>query len=73
MGKCHFHYSRPLSPETVVARHFTAATYAKETVQEVKALTTVRKVLDNKDTPEYISMDEFLLKTNLPHDICIRT
>ena len=44
--------------------------YIEETVQEVKALTTVQKVLDNKDTPEYISMDEFLLKTNLPHDIC---
>ena len=57
----------PPSPETVVARYFAVATYAEETVQEVKALTTVWKVLDNKHTPEYISMDEFqLLRQTYP-------
>ena len=70
VGKC-FHYPRPPSPETVVAQHFAAATYAEETAQEVKALTTVRKVLDNKNTPEYINMDELLLKTNLPHNMYV--
>ena len=29
-GKCWFHYPRPLSQETVIARQSTAATYPKE-------------------------------------------
>ena len=68
-GKCRFHYPRPPSPETIIARQSTAATYPEELAkQAVKALAAVRKVLDDKDTPEDISMDELLTKTNVSLD-----
>ena len=68
-GKCCFHYPRPPSLETAIARQSTAATYPEEEAEQlVKALTAVRKVLDNKDTPKDISMDELLLKANVSHD-----
>ena len=48
----------------------TAATYPeKQAEQAVKALAAVQKVLDDKDTPEDISMDELLLKANVSYDI----
>ena len=57
-GKCCFHYPRPPSPETVIARQSTAATYPEEfTEQAVKALAAVCRVLDDKDTPAVISMN----------------
>ena len=63
-GKCRFHYPRP---ETVIARQSTAATYPEE--QAEQALAAVRKVLDDKDTPEDISMDELLLKAGVSSDM----
>ena len=69
-GKCRFHYPRPPSPETVVARQSTAATYPEEQAEQaIKALAAVRKILDDKDTPEDISMDELLLKANVSQDM----
>ena len=69
-GKCRFHYPRPPSPETVIARQSTAATYPEELAEQgMKALAAVRKVVDDKDTPEDISMDELLTKANVSHSI----
>ena len=69
-GKCHLHYPRPPSPETVIARQATAATYPEELAEQgMKALAAVGKVLDDKDTPEDISMDELLTKANVSHSI----
>ena len=62
-GKCRFHYPCPPSPETVIARQSTAVTYPEERAEQaVKALAAVQKVLDDKDTPEDISMDDLLSK-----------
>ena len=56
--------------ETVIARQCTAATYPEEQAEQaVKALAAVRKVLDDKDTPEDISMDELLLKAGVSSDM----
>ena len=69
-GKCRFHYPCPPSPETVIARQSTAATYPEgQAEQALKALAAVRKVLDDKDTPEDISMDELLLKAGVSCDM----
>ena len=69
-GKCRFHYPRPPSPETVIARQSTAATYPEEQAEQaVKALAAVRKVLDDKDTPEDIGMDELLHKADVTSDM----
>ena len=53
----------------MIARQSTAATYPEElTEQGMKALAVVRKI-DDKDTPEDISMDELLTKVNVSHSI----
>ena len=54
----------------MIARQSTAATYpAEQAEQAVKALAAVRKVLDDKDTPECISIDELLLKAGVSCDV----
>ena len=71
-GKCQFHYPRPPSPKTVIVCQSTTATYPEEQAEQaVKALAAVRKILDDKDTPEdiSISMDELLLKAGVSSDI----
>ena len=53
----------------MIARESTAATYPEEQAEQaVKALAAVRKVLDDKDTPEDISMDE-LVKAGVSSDV----
>ena len=50
----------------MIARQSTAATYSEELAgQATKALAAVRKVLDDKDTSEDISMDELLSKAGI--------
>ena len=51
-----------------ITRQSTAATYPEE-LAEPQALAAVRKVLDDKDTPEYISMDDLLLNAGISSDI----
>ena len=69
-GKCRFHYPRPPSPETVIAHQSSAVTYPKEQAEQaLKALVAVRNVLDDKDTPEDISMEELLSKANVSHSM----
>ena len=54
----------------MIARQSTAATYPEEQAEKaVSALAAVRKVLDNKDTPKDISMDELLLKAGVSSDM----
>ena len=54
----------------MIAHQSTAATYPEEQAEQaVKALAAVRKVLDNKDTSEDISMDELSLKANVSRDL----
>ena len=48
----------------------TAATYPEEQAEPaVKALAAVQKILDDKDTPEDIGMDELLLKAKVSPDM----
>ena len=54
----------------MIARQSTAATYPQEQAEQaVKALAAVRKILDDKDTPEDISMDELLHKAEVISDM----
>ena len=69
-GKCHFCYPCTPSSETVTARQSTATTHPEERDEHmVKALAAVRDVLDDKDTPEDISMHELLLKAGVSCDM----
>ena len=69
-GKCRFHYPCPPSPKTVIAHQSIAATYPEEQAEQaVKALAAVRKILDDKDTPEDISMNELFVKAGVSSDI----
>ena len=68
-GKCRFHYPRPPSPFTLIAReahshHFTAQELEKLQIE----LCTVRKILDDKDTPENITLEELLEKAQVSQD-----
>ena len=54
----------------MIAQQSNAATYPEEQAEQaVRALAAVRKVLDDKDTPEDISMDELLLKPGVSSDM----
>ena len=56
--------------ETPIARQSTAATYSEEQAEQaVKALAAVQEVLEDKDTPEDISINELLLKAGVSSDI----
>ena len=68
-GSCRFHYPRPPSPFTVIARECQSDNIPKE-VEE--ALQVVRKTLDDKDTPENITLDNLLEKANVPLDTYIK-
>ena len=66
-GQCRFHYPRPPSPVTLVAREINPEMCSSEEAEEAKAaLLTVRKALDDKDTPDDISLDELLVKAGVP-------
>ena len=64
-GSCRFHYPRPPSPFTVIARERQSDDIPKE-IEE--ALQVVRKTLDNKDTPEDITLEDLLEKANVSLD-----
>ena len=54
----------------MIARQSSAATYPEELAEQgMKALAAVRKVPDDKETPEDISIDELLTKANVSHSI----
>ena len=65
-GHCRFHYPHPPSPQTLIAREFQPDMCSKDRADEaIAALVAVRKVLDDKDTPEDISLDELLVKAKV--------
>jgi DNA replication protein DnaC len=65
-GHCRFHYPRPPSPQTLIAHEFKPEMCSKDQADDaIAALLTVRKVLDDKDTPEDISLDELLDKAKV--------
>ena len=63
-GGMESHYPHPPSPETVIARQSTATTYPEKLAEQaVKALAAVCKVLNDRDTPENISINGLLFKS----------
>ena len=60
--------------QKVISRQSTSATYPEEQAKEaVQALAAVKKVLDDKDTPQDITMDELLLKANVSNAMYLWT
>ena len=74
-GHCRFHYPRPPSPVTVIARKISSteeANEAKRATEAKAALLAVRKVLEDKDTADNISLDELLIKAGVPEAIYLQ-
>ena len=75
-GQCRFHYLRPPSPHTMVAREFPYRMCSTEEAEEVEAaqatLLTVRKTLDDKDTPDDITLDDLLKKAKVSYESYIK-
>ena len=68
-GHCRFHYPRPPSPVTVVARE---SNHSEKSEQLTASLLAVRKVLDDNDTACDISLDDLLRKTEISRDTYIQ-
>ena len=64
-GHCRFHYPRPPSPHTLIAREFHSGSSTKQAEEAKASLVAVRKILDDKDTPEHITLDELLDKSKV--------
>ena len=59
-GHCKFHYPRPPSPQTVIARESQPEVCWDDSTDEaMAALVVVKKVLDDKHTPEDISLADY--------------
>ena len=60
-GSCRFHYPHPPSPLTVIACESHGAHLPEEKLKDIHlSLQAVRKSLDDKDTPENITLDKLL-------------
>ena len=60
---CRFHYSCLPSPQTVIARERQPDMCSKDQADEaIATLVAVKKVLEDKDTPEDLTLDEILDK-----------
>ena len=60
---CRFHYSCLPSPQTVIACEHQPDMCSKDQADEaIAALVAVKKVLEDKDTPEDLTRDEILDK-----------
>jgi len=69
-GKCRFNYPRPPSLETVIAHHFNCSIRSdKQATEAVKALATVKKVLDDKNTLENITFEQLLSKAKVSTEV----
>ena len=68
-GNCRFHYPRPPSPVTVVARE---SDHFEESQQLTESLLAVRKCLDANDTPSDISLDDLLKTADISMDNYVR-
>ena len=71
-GQCRFHHPRP---HTMVAHEFPYEMCSTEEAEEAKAaqaaLSTLRKTLDDKDTPDDISLDDLLKKAKVSYETYI--
>ena len=65
-GRCRFHYPRPPSPSTVLAREVNCS--SKEAEATAATLLKVRKTLDDSNTPDSISLEELLMKVGVSDD-----
>ena len=63
-GHCRFHYPRPPSPHTIIARESQLCS-DEQASEALSALAAVKKVLDDKNTAEEISLDELLDKAKV--------
>ena len=64
-----FHFPRPPSAHILIAREAEAQELSSEEEAQGKAaLVAVREVLDAKDTPDEISLDDVLDKAGVSHD-----
>lgn len=61
-GHCRFHYPRPPSPLTVIARE---SNLSEDSDELMASLHTIRNNLDAKDIPSDISLDDLLEKANI--------
>ena len=71
-GHCRFRYPHPPSPRTVIARQVPPDDSSEETKAAMAAVVAVRNVLDDKNTPEDISLEQLLDRAKVPHDTYVR-
>ena len=71
-GRCRFRYPHPPSPCTVKARQVPPDDSSEETKAAMAAVVAVRSVLDDKNTAEYISLEQLLDRAKVPHDTYVR-
>ena len=67
-GHCRFHYPRPPSPVTVIARE----NHSKEAEQLMASLVRVRSILDDKNSTSDISLGDLLNKGKISLDAYIK-
>ena len=67
-GHCRFHYPRPPSPVTVIARE----NHSTEAEQLMASLVRVRSILDDKNSPSDISLVDLLNKGQISLDAYIK-
>ena len=71
--RCRFRYPRPPSPATLIAREINPDFCSAEEAKEVTvAILKVRQILDDKDTPDSISLEELLLKAGVSEDTFLK-
>ena len=68
-GHCRFHYPRPPSPVTVVARE---CNHSVEAENLMTSLCAIRTILDDKNTPRDISLSDLLRKAGISLDAYIQ-
>ena len=67
-GHCRFHYPRPPSPVTVIARE----NHSTEAEQLMASLVRVRSILDDNNSPSDISLGDLLNKGKISLDAYIK-
>ena len=71
--RCRFRYPRPPSPATLIAREVNPDFCSAEEAKEVTAaILKVRQILDDKDTPDSISLEELLVKAGVSEDTFLK-
>lgn len=72
-GQCRFHYLRPPSPDTMIAREVQSEMYSNEDISvALTALTVIKKILNDKMLPEDITLDKLLGQAGISYSDYIR-